>query len=284
MLQQVHSVTAYGTDFKKGPDANGVLLVNCDTDTQKALEGLLVANLLANTNGPVKKLPGDEQTVYTFANQVFISPVKGGPIIISKSEELIDATRERLAGKGPSLSSSSTFGELPLVGNSFIVLGAAEVLNDFHGIPAQAKVLQMADGGRVALGERAEQVYLDLTLRGKTAEVTHQIQQVIEGMVALVNLGQPDLPDVLDLAKSVKVSSQDRLVTVSMEYPATKVIARLNEAMSPKPPANKSPRHKAKAKSKDKDKDKEERKVEAKSQAAPASEKPEADEQPLKSE
>src|SRR5689334_17511139 len=41
VLQHVNSITAFGTDFKTGPDTSGVLLINCDKQAQKALEGLL---------------------------------------------------------------------------------------------------------------------------------------------------------------------------------------------------------------------------------------------------
>src|SRR4030095_11024954 len=50
LFQKITSLTAYGTDFKNGPQAEGVLLINTDTETQKALEGLLVAQILVDTN------------------------------------------------------------------------------------------------------------------------------------------------------------------------------------------------------------------------------------------
>jgi hypothetical protein len=267
LLQRISSITAYGRDFMAGPGATGVLLINSDSETQKALEGLLVAQILANTNGPVKKLEDHEPPLYSFANQVFISPQKGGPIVISKSEAQIDATRELLAGKGPSLASTKTFGDFPVVANSFFFLGVADALSLPNSIPAQAKVLQMANGGRVALGEHGDQVFLDLALRGKTAEVSREIQQVIEGMVALVSLGQPDNPDLMDLAKSTKVSCVDQLITISLEYPTGKVLARLNQEMTPKPRKDATPHHKAKSKAKAKQRDTESNKPDVKPEA-----------------
>ena len=257
-LERISSLTAYGTDFNTGPDASGVLLINCDSETQKVLEGLLVAQILADTNGMVQKLANDSHTVYSVADQVFISPQKGGPVVVSKSEERIDAARERLAGRSPTAKLSKNFGEFPAVSNSFFFVGLADAGNLPQFIPARAKVLQMADGGRVALGERQDLVFVNLTLRGKTAEVAQQIQQVVEGMVALVTLGQPEYPDLMNLAKSVKVSSAEQLVTISVDYPASKVIDKITEEMSPKPKPEKldkqdrPARQKAKVKSKKK--------------------------------
>ena len=253
VLQQIKSVTAYGTDFNTGAGATGVLLINTDAETKKVIEGVLAAQMLANTNGPIKQLEEGAQPLYTVADQGFISPQEHGPIIISRSKAQIEAARELLAGKGPSLASTKSIGEFPAVSNGFFFVGLANAIDLPNSIPAQAKVLQMANGGRLVLGEKADQVFLELALRGKTPEVTRQIQQVIEGMVALVSLGQPDNPDLVDLVKSTKVSAADQLITISVHYPVGKVIAKLNEQVSQGEQGDKPEKpHKAHAKAKQK--------------------------------
>ncbi len=249
ILQRVTSLTAYGADFTKGVNASGVLLISSDDETQKALEGVLVAQILADTNGPVKKLEAD-QAMYSLANQVFLSPLKGGTVVISKSQAEVEVARDLLSGKSPSLASTKTFSEFPSLSNSFVFLGIADTLNVPNPFQAKAKVLQMADGGQIALGERDQDMFLQLALRGKTAEVTRQIQQVFEGMLALVTLGQPEIPELMDLAKSTKVSSVDQVVSIQVQYPAAKVIAKMNDLMAPKPPQEKAPKQKVKSKNK----------------------------------
>jgi hypothetical protein len=251
ILQHISSLTAYGTEFNKGPEATGVLLINTDEDTQKVLVGVLAAQILAATNGPVKEVQSEGRTVYSFNNQVFISPQKGGPIAVSRSLGQLETAGDLFSGKGPNLASSKAFAEYPNISNSFFFVGVANVVDLPKGLPVQAKVLQMADGGRVALGEKDDRVFLDLSLRAKTADVTRQIQQVFEGIVALVSLGQPDNPELMDLAKSTKVSSIDQLVTISVQYPTNKLIARLNDQLTPKGNADGAPQqkiHKAKKK------------------------------------
>lgn len=248
VLQRISSLTAYGDDFAKGADANGVLLIHSDAETQKALVGVLVAQILANTNGPVKQLESQgEHAVYSFANQVFISPQEGGPIVVSKSEAQLEAARERLQGKGRSLASSRNFDEFPAISNSFFFVGLADASSLPKQIPARAKVLQMADGGRVAMGEKADRLFLNLALRGKTPEVTRQMHQVIEGMIALVSLGQPDNADLTGLVQSTRVASKDKLISINVEYPTRKVIAALSDQLDSKP-AKKKAKAKAKAK------------------------------------
>ena len=235
VLQKVSSVTAYGTDFKKGPEANGVLLINFDGETQKALQGLLAAQLLADTNGPVKKLEQESGTLYSIANEIFLTLEKDQPVLLSKSRSEIEKVHEVLAGKGPSIASNKTFSGYPNLSNSFFFLGVAEGFSDPKIIPPQAKALQMADGGRLALGESADQLLLNLNLRGKSADVTKQIQQVLEGMLALVSLGQPENEDLMQLARLTKVSATPEMVTLAMEYPVAKALAMLEEHSKPAP-------------------------------------------------
>jgi hypothetical protein len=234
LFQKITSVTAYGTDFKKGPQADGVLLINADTETQKALEGVLVAQILADTNGPVKKLEHDSMALYSIANEIFVSPDKGGVVIVSKSQHQIEQARDLMAGKKASGSSNKLFTNFPNASKSFFFLGAAAAFTDAGGLPAQAKILQTADGGGLVLGEDADQLFLNLTLRAKTPEVAKQIQQVIEGMAALVSLGQIENQDLLQLAKSAKVSSTAELVSVNVDYPVAKVLALLSPETPPK--------------------------------------------------
>jgi hypothetical protein len=50
----------------------------------------------------------------------------------------------------------------------------------------------------------------------------------------LVSLGQPKNPDLLTLAKSTQVSSKDRVITLTVHYPTSKVIAKLHDEVAKK--------------------------------------------------
>ena len=40
-MNKISSITAYGTDYQRHPDANGVLVIKTDLDVTKALDGLI---------------------------------------------------------------------------------------------------------------------------------------------------------------------------------------------------------------------------------------------------
>jgi hypothetical protein len=87
----------------------------------------------------------------------------------------------------------------------------------------------MTEGARLILGENAANLFLNLALKAKSSEVMTQMQQVIQGTVALASLSQQENPDLMQLAQSVKVSGDDKMVTVGVEFPVEKAIRLLGE-------------------------------------------------------
>ena len=86
ILQKLHSVTAFGTDFQAHPEANGVLVLSGDEEMQKIVEGFIAAQILQNPDGPIKKLQQDPFVLYSIHDQVFVSPALAGQIVVSKSD------------------------------------------------------------------------------------------------------------------------------------------------------------------------------------------------------
>lgn len=240
LLDKVISVTAYGTDYKTQPANDGVLILKTDAKGQEIVEGLLAAQLLANTNGPIKQLQTKPYPLYSMQDQVFGSIQPSHTILLSKSREQLDRAREVLAGKAPNLSRDRSFSEFTKGPEGYFFLGVAEGFNENAAMPPQAKVLQMADGGRIMLGEREEKLWLELGLKAKTKEVVTQIQQVVQGMVALFSLGQPENKELSELVAGVKVSTKDHLVFVGVDYPVAKALAKLNEELEAKSKATSS--------------------------------------------
>jgi len=228
ILQKIHSLTAFGDDFQAGPKANGVALLSGDEELQKIVEGLLVAQLLQNTNGPIKKVQQTPYALYSLGDQIFVCPRLAGQVVLSKSRQQIEAIRDLLEAKARSGKGNKAFSGYAQVPNTFFFLAVAEGFNDNAPLPPQAKILKMAEGARIVLGEKAENLFLNLALKAKEPEIVQQIGQVLEGMKALVALGQSENKELLELVQSTKVTSNDKMVTVNIEYPLAKVMGRLD--------------------------------------------------------
>jgi hypothetical protein len=229
-LSKISSVTVYGTDYQQ-PKSNAVLLIKTSLNVQGLVDAAMLLSANADTNqpAPIKRIEKDGVTIYLVHNAVCLSIQPENLVVVSQSPEATAKAVAVLTGKSASLASSSTFTEFPEMKKAFFFLGMAEGFSSDAALPPQAKILQMADGGCLVLGEKADQLFLNLALKAKTAEVVTQMQQVIQGLIALATLGQPDNKDLMELTQSVKVSTTDKVVSVSAEYPVDKAIEKLSE-------------------------------------------------------
>ena len=233
---KISSLTAYGTGYQAKPDFNGVVVINTDLDLQKALDGVIekMSDENSETPSPVQKIQQGEVTTYSIHGQLFASFQAGKPVILSKSRDSIRKAEEVISGSAANLGSTKTFSEFPGSPKGFFFVAAAEDFNlaDHFGehvdeaekANPKAKILKLADGGRVMLGEEANQLLLDLSLKARAAEVVTQMQQVIQGMIALASLTQTDNQDLQQLAQSAKVSATGNVVNLQVGYPADKAI------------------------------------------------------------
>jgi hypothetical protein len=228
ILQKLHSLTAFGTDFQKGPEANGVLMLNGDEEVQKIVEGFLAAQALQDPNGGIKKLQDEPFVLYSAHNQLFVSPQLAGHVVLSKSRQQIESLRNVLAGKARTANASKPFSGYATVTNSFFFLAVAEGFNEKTALPPQAQILKKATGARIVLGERGDLLFANLSLKAKDPEVIQQIQQVLEGLKALATLAQSENKELLELAQATKVSADNKMVSVNVEYPLSKVIDKLD--------------------------------------------------------
>jgi len=231
-VNKISSITAYGTDYQRNPDANGVLVIKTDLDVTKALDGLIekFAKEAGEGAGPVKREKRGSATTYSFHNEEgFVSVHPGKLVVLGKSREAVEKAEAVLSGKSANLSTGKAFSGFPETPKAFFFLAIAEGFNEDAPLPPQAKVLKMTEGARLILGENAANLFLNLALKAKSSEVMTQMQQVIQGTVALASLSQQENPDLMELAKSVKVSGDDKMVTVGVEFPVEKAIRLLGE-------------------------------------------------------
>jgi hypothetical protein len=231
ILDGINSITIYGTDYQS-PQEHSVLLIRASPDLQNILVGVLAGMVLAGTNGPMAVTQTQEGGVsfYAIKDTAYCAVLPGKVIAIGRSREITENAAKVLTGKAPSLASGAAFSEFGDAKEAFFFLGVAEGFNLGNNLPPQAKLLQVADAGRVVLGEDSNQVFLSLALRGKTPDVVAQMEQVVQGLVAIGSLSQPQDKDLGYLLHSIKVSTKDNIVNIGVDYPVDRAIEQLTQA------------------------------------------------------
>ena len=231
IIQNTRSILAYGTDYKSGKDGKGVLIWEGSKEIEQIASAFLVQQAEATKAGAgnVKLVRKGTQPTYAFGDDMHVMVRPGGGLILGRSMEQIDLATKVLESKSPSLQGTSTFSEYTMQPGNFFFLAYAEGFNKDAEVPPQASVLKLTDGGRLALGEADGKVRLQLTLKAQSTEVTQQIQQVVQGLLAIATLTQGGAPELQELIRGTQVNVQDRRVTVELTIPIDAALKQIDK-------------------------------------------------------
>ena len=238
-LSKVKSVTAYGTYTER------VLLLKGDIDAERLLDGAMarIQKEGKSDSAAVEKTVQGGLTTYRLRDRMVVTLRPDKVIVASQSAEANEKANDVLSGKAPNLASGRMFKEFPEPQKGFFFLGVAEGFNagKFAGDSEEgdqnnpkAKILKMADGGRIILGQDDDQLFLNVALKAKTTAVVTQMQQVIQGMIALAALAKSDNTNIQQLAESAKVSTHGDVVTLNLSFPADEAMTMLKSKAAEK--------------------------------------------------
>ena len=225
LSRKISGLTAYGADFESR-SGRGALVVSTDAEAIKVLEGMVAAEMLRKPDGPVKRTQEKPYPMYQLKSDVFAGLPGRGLVIFAKTRDQVEKAAQVAAGTKPSLKGTSTFQGLPATPRGTFLSAMAESFNQMAAIPPQARVLQMAESGRLVLGESADNLTLNLALRARTAEAGTQMRQLVEGLMALVSLSDSTNQDLLTLVRGLKVTNAENLVNLNFNYPVAEAIKK----------------------------------------------------------
>ena len=102
-----------------------------------------------------------------------------------------------------------------------IVAGVADGVDQWQGLRPRARLLQEVDRIRVTIDEAGDAMVLNLTVTAKQLEKAEQMQQVVQGLIALYGLGHDQIDDqnVVRLLRSLAVKRDGATVTITTTYP-----------------------------------------------------------------
>ena len=227
MLQQIHSLTAYGTSFEDSPENHSVLLVQAGPKAQSIVEGFLAGQELANDGKvPFKTVTGKSFPTYLFGNEIYLTFPRKDLILISRQFDQVERALSVIDGRLAPIKKSD-----PLIAstnaNGFFFIASANGFNRLKEMPAQARLLQKASGVQVALGETGSNLAARVTLLTTDSEVSTNMTKVVEGMLAMASFVQIQDQNLSRLTQSITVDQSDRAVSIGLTYPSDEVVKLL---------------------------------------------------------
>lgn len=229
--RHIHGLTLYGRDYRAPRRAMGVLLIDTDLDVRGGLEAALRKQAQAGygEDGPVIPLVKGEQALYSLNDQAYVALAPGRPVVIGQSRTQVEEARAVLLGTRDNLSAGEAGLATPDAPNSFFLIAAAKGFAQEAPIPPQAQVLRMTDGLQATLAEQGDHLLLDLRMLTRDAKVSQQVTQVIQGLKALVALGQVDNAELKELSQMVNVSAAGKNADLNLRIPIEKIKQRIRQ-------------------------------------------------------
>jgi hypothetical protein len=216
--------------FNQPGEKQGILLLKSSADLKKDMDALMGLTAVSNDGKKITRLQENPYILYNLNDKGYVAIDVAGTAVLAKTREEVESACDVLLKKKENLSANENFSKLAAANGGFFFLGAVQGLSEAP-VPPNAQVLKEANGGRLLLGEKGENLFLDLALQGKTAEAAMKIQQIFQGLIALGSLSS-DKKELSDLANSAKVTSEGQDVRVQLEFPVAKALEQLDKKVA----------------------------------------------------
>lgn len=227
--RRIRSLTLYGAEYGGPERLRGVMLIDTDMDLAAGFEAALQkqAALGRAEDGDLQRLEDGPQPLYCIKEDLYVALQPDAPVVVGKARRTALKARSVLVGGAPNLNTAPGFAAFATANQDNFMLVAAEGFSDAAPVPPKARVLKMAEGLRCTLGEAAGEVRASLALNAKSAETAQQMQQVVQGMLALVSLSQVENADLQKLIRGLRVGVNDRQLVLDLSLPAAEVAAKI---------------------------------------------------------
>lgn len=241
VLTTVGSLTAYGTNLSKEPTAiDGALVVQGTEDLRKIVESALLQGTLAQPEAfrETKELPFPAYAIAeprkagaagaNPALQVIVAFPPEPVILVSKSSQQLLKAHAVFRGSAPSMAAvrNSPLGRLTANGEG-AYLFAASVVPSESVLPqgaAQARMLQLASVGSMAIGERGADMFAHADLVASSEENAEKLMKIIEGMTGILSLAESNDRQLAEFLKSRMVTRENQTVSLRLSYPSARIV------------------------------------------------------------
>jgi hypothetical protein len=246
ILATIGSITAYGANFTKdAKQVDGSLIIQGTPELRKIAEALLIEANLAHPEAvaEIKELGYSAYSIsspeHPAGPRVIVAFPPEPIVLVSKSAEHLRRARELFQGQGKSLAQSPDSPLNALTGEAgHSTLFAASVVPSEQLFPdnaPQARLLHMATSGSIALGDQEGKTFAHAQLIASSNEMADKLQKILQGMAAMLALGESSDQQLNDFLNSAVVARQDNTVTLKLAYSSERLAVMIQHMIESAP-------------------------------------------------
>ncbi len=237
VLTTVGSITAYGTNLSKDPNAiDGALIAQGTADLRKITESLLLQGTLAEPDAfsEVKDLPFPAYAIRDpkekdMTKMAVIVAFPPEPIIIaSKSRAQLLKARDVFRGAAPSLLKGGTpaLTRIAPKAEGAYLLAASVVPTEplFPQNAPQARLLQLTTAAMFAAGEDGADTFVHAELLASSDQNAEKLMKIMQGMTSMLSLAESNDRQLGEFLNSTAVAREKETVTLHLAYPSARLL------------------------------------------------------------
>ncbi len=220
--RDIYGVTIYGTDAE---EEHAVLMINGRFNKEKLLSLLALNEDYAESVYEGRTLhhwvdeKDNKEKVGVFAADDLI--------VISETEGPVQAAIDLMAGRSESLARRKDAPLLKLTKapeDTFMIM-AADGVTELSQNNGHAAMLRNTRTMAAAVGETDGTMFMYVDMTTATSEAAVQIEQMLLGIKAFIELESKDQPEIKSLLQSIALERNDNQLFLSAKYPAAKLFA-----------------------------------------------------------
>lgn len=174
-----------------------------------------------------KKRDPQEDAAPADGKRSFMCSPQPGMVIFAGSVKAMQKMLDHLADGGT--PNEDLVRAAPAADSGVILWGAAD-LKRSEGRQPKSKLLQQVSQGGLMLTEKGGRLEGSMRLSCADTNTAAQVQQMMQGLVALVQLGAAEDPGAAKLARGLKVEPADTGVSIRLDLPVPDAIEMLKNA------------------------------------------------------
>ena len=223
-IDDVKNVTVYGQGEDK---TKAVVLIQGSYDKQTLLR-------LVQLNESYEEIREGDLVIHSWIDKnknerVYGTFYDSDQVLLAGSAEAVKLGVAVLNGKEKSAQEEGSFSLPATKGPGAMLLAAAKDVSSMANRKT-ALLLKQTDELTLVMGEANEKFYIDGDLKAKTAEAAVAVGQMAQGLIAVGILAGKNHPELAQLAASIGITVENKLVQVSFQMESEKIFAVLKKA------------------------------------------------------
>ncbi len=218
LLEDMDGITVFG--FGAGEEQIVVCLRG--NFNQKHLLGLL------SEEESHREIPYGKYTIHNWDDDEYGVFVDEHLALIGPDEDALKLTLDVIAGKKENISSSPMNADLKEIPSNAFFAALVDNISSLAKGASKVFIIKKTESASLSLMEKGENLNMRLNFSAKTLEDAQNMENVIRGLIALVNMQLDERKTGIRVPEDFKIDTDGKKIRLEMNYPSKALLDKIH--------------------------------------------------------